>query len=176
MLTKITSKNGLTFLLNPTDPNADILTGESVLLSIYEPDNFYYQTNINIIKRKHILKEEEPTESEELFFYYMKSQKEINFSKTIIKEYNLVKYINFLPKIKFKKEIINNIEILIGHYKDPSYSQLNTNPKISIDNQDIILNEDGTFTYDLTHISKPATLIFNFDLPKYSLNRSYKYK
>lgn len=174
MLTKITSKNGFIFLIKPNNLNDEIITGESVLLSIFEPDPFYFMTDIKIIKQNDISKIENPSISEQAFFDYMKLKKELKFSKKEINDYELSNYINYLPKINFKQLNENNKIIIKGSYKDVSFLQLNTDPIITIENKQIMLDQSNNFFYEVCNVDTTETLTFEFDLPKYKLKRSYK--
>lgn len=71
----------------------NILFGDTLRLSIAKNDSYYFSEEIALTYHKEILSEEEPTESETAFFYYMKEVQEKAFSKSLAAKYNLEQYI-----------------------------------------------------------------------------------
>lgn len=98
MIKKITSKTGLVFLFNEI-PNQQrnklgIASGESILLTIYENDSYYFSTNINLIAYDAIIKTEDPTLLEIDFFELLRNEekRELKYKRALVNEYEISKY------------------------------------------------------------------------------------
>ncbi|XBG72459.1 hypothetical protein V4S28_09450 [Enterococcus cecorum] len=154
---RITSKNNLIYLFNEIphkERNAvGIASGQSVLLSIYENDKFYFTEDINLIRYEDILLVEEPTPSEKIFFEFMAHEKEVKYTVSLIKKYGLSHYIHYLPKVKLSTSYDGTSFSIIGNleYKDSIHKK--EIPIVSINNE-IINVIDDRFTYTC---DKPST-------------------
>ncbi len=152
-----------------------IAKGQSILLSIYEPDNFYYRENIQLINYDDILKKEPASKKEIEFFELLKNVKTIKLSKKVISEYCLSEYIHFLPKVKLSSSVSNSDIIIIGQYKPVDSSEI---PIITSDlNDTIILDINNSFEYIIPQTSIINSQIkFSFELEKQTFTRSIKIK
>lgn len=180
MLKKITSKNNFIFLFldvpHEKRNSLGIASGESVLLSIYENDSFYFTTDINLIDYDSILKFEEPTVLESKFFELIKSEKEVKYTKSIVNEYEIGKYIHYLPKIKYTQKILDNHIIIRGEIKYPDNIYGRDIPTVFLDDEIIPLIDNSFFEYSIRNDNTISKLDFKLDLPKQMVTRSYKLK
>ncbi|MCO7151881.1 hypothetical protein P7H33_09270 [Vagococcus lutrae] len=180
MIKKITSKNNSVFLFKDIPHKqrnqTGIASGESVLLSIYEHDDFYFTKDINLIKYDSIILTEEPTQLEIDFFNFMSKEKSAKYSVNLIKKYNISKYIHFLPRVKYLQFNENDNIIVRGNltFKDSIYQ--NELPKIILNNEEIDLIDNSYFEYTLPKNSGVDILNFKLDFPKQTITRSYKIK
>lgn len=90
-LVKIISKNEI-YLVEPIENSIqsnEILYGNAVRMSINTTNSYYFATEIKIIHRSNILFEKEVNNDEKFFFEWMRSEKEIPFSKKIVDLYNI---------------------------------------------------------------------------------------
>lgn len=176
---RITSKNNLIYLFNEIphkERNAvGIASGQSVLLSIYENDKFYFTEDINLIRYEDILLVEEPTPSEKIFFEFMAHEKEAKYTVSLIKKYGLSHYIHYLPKVKFSIlddgtsfSIVGNLE-----YKDSIHNK--EIPIVSINNEIIDVVDDG-FTYTCDKPAQNTKYTFQLDFDKQSISKNFEYK
>ena len=176
---RITSKNNLIYLFNEIphkERNAvGIASGQSVLLSIYENDKFYFTEDINLIRYEDILLVEEPTPSEKIFFDFMAHEREAKYTVSLIKKYGLSHYIHYLPKVKFSTlddgtsfSIIGNLE-----YKDSIHKK--EIPIVSINNE-IINVIDDRFTYTCDKPAQNTKYTFQLDFDKQSVSKNFEYK
>lgn len=180
MIKKITSKNNLIFLFNdiPHEQrnSSGIASGESVLLSIYENDTFYFTTDINLIKYDSILSTEEATQLEIAFFNFMSEIKEVKYSATLVREYDIFRYIHFLPKVSYSQFIEDENIIIRGNlsFKETIYK--NDIPKILLDDKEIELIDKSYFEHIISKNSPDKQFNFKLDFPKQTVTRSYKIK
>lgn len=96
------------FLVNEVESNGndDCIYGQSLLLSIYvhvntktngKTGSFIYSESIGrIVRHEDVVSIEDPTYNEIEFYKYIKEHKEIPYSKRIVEEYNLEKYIIYV--------------------------------------------------------------------------------
>ncbi|WP_413538707.1 hypothetical protein [Enterococcus malodoratus] len=179
---KITSVNGFVFLFNDVPHKQrnklGIASGESILLSIYENDTFFFSSDVNLIKYKNIINEEAPTPLEIDFFNMVKEAKEVKYKKSLVEEYGITKYVHFLPKVSFKQEILSENELEVtGIIRYPESIHENDVPVISIDQTVLSVDDESRFKYILSPIpSKGGKITFTLDLPKQIITRSYKIK
>lgn len=180
MLKKITSKNGFVFLFidnhNEKLKGLGIASGESVLLSIYENDKFYFSNNINLIKYESILLTEEPTKLEKKFFELMKENKEMKSKRSLVNEFEISKYIHYFPKITYKQSINDGKILVQGTVKYPENIYEREVPKILLNNESIPLNEGKYFEYIVDFSMVGKKLNFMMDLPKQTVLRAYTVK
>ncbi|AFM69167.1 hypothetical protein ACJZQ5_000298 [Enterococcus hirae] len=180
MLKKITSKNGSVFLFleipHTQRNNLGIASGESILLSIYENDSFYFTTDIPLIKYESIVFTEEPTDLEKEFFYFAKEKKEIKYKHSLVKQFEIEKYIHYLPKVKYTQKNINNEIQIIGEIKYQNNIHPKEVPEILLNNEVIPLRDEKYFEYKLDANNNMEKLDFKLNLPKQIITRSYKIK
>ncbi|EOI57388.1 hypothetical protein [Enterococcus gilvus] len=179
---KITSKNGFTFLFEEIPHERrnklGIANGESVLLSVYENDIFMFSNDINLIKYENIVKTENPTNLEIEFFNMVKQEKEIKYRKSLVDQYEITKYVHFLPRVSFKQETISKDKLEITgtiRYLESIYEK--EVPIVSIDGLVLTIDSNSQFKFDLSPIpNKGDKIKFTFDLPKQLITRSYEIK
>ena len=182
LLKKITSSTNNVFLFedipNERRNNLGIASGESVLLSIYDSDSFYFTKDINLISYSEIVKEESPSDLEIAFFELVKKEKEIKFKKKIVDEYQIGNYIRYLPKITFKQQKKDTTLLITGTIKNPNPESIHEFelPKISFNGNVLPLDENMQFKCLIPNEKTPEKLEFTLDFPKQSLVRSYKVK
>lgn len=103
------------FLVNEKESkgNDDCIYGQSLLLSIYvhintktkgKTGSFMYSEFIGrIVRHEDVVSIEEPTENELAFYEYIKEHKDVPYSRKIVEEYDIEKYIVYIdvqPKVK----------------------------------------------------------------------------
>lgn len=180
MMKKITSRNGFIFLFNDIPHESrnkmGIASGESVLLSIYENDSYYFHSDINLITYDSIISTEEPTDLEIKFFNLLKDKREIKYKKILVDEYNISMYVHYLPKIKYTQSIKDNKIIIHGQIKYPVNIYEIEIPTIILDDNVVPLIDNYSFEYQIDLNSTIEKLDFKMDLPKQVITRSYKLK
>lgn len=180
MLQKITSKNGFVFLFidipHTQRNNAGIASGESVLLSIYENDSYYFTTDINLIGYDSIIKTEEPTELEEAFFKLLREEKELKYKRALVDEYEIAKYVHYLPKVKYTQTISDDNILIRGDIKYPDNIYDREVPTILLNDEIIPLVDESYFEYVLDINSDLEKIDFKLDLPKQVVTRPCKIK
>lgn len=183
MIKKITSKTGLVFLFNEI-PNQQrnklgIASGESILLTIYENDSYYFSTNINLIAYDAIIKTENPTPLEIDFFELLRNEekRELKYKRALVNEYEISKYVHYLPKIKYTQELLNGLILIKGEIKYPQNSIHEKEvPNITLDDDVIEVTNDTHFQI-FTDLEKVGSKIeFKMDLPKQVVTRAYTIK
>lgn len=181
MIKKITSENNLVFLFkdipNEQRNSFGIASGESVLLSIYENDMFYFTTDINLIRYDSIVKIEDASPLEIEFFNLLKDVKQIKYTVGLIKEYDIYKYIHFLPRVKYSQYSKDREIVIRGDisFKETIYP--NEIPKILLDDElEIELIDDTYFEYVVSEDLVGEKIQFKLDLPKQTVSRAYKVK
>lgn len=175
---KITSVNGLIFLFKDIPDQRrnklGIASGESVLLSIYENDTFFFSNDVNLIKYSNILKEENPTDLEIDFFNRIKQEKEMKYKRSLVDEYKIAKYVHYLPRVTFKQKQISDEELeIIGNIRYPESIYDKDIPIISIDDKVLPLNDDSQFKHLVSPIPKKGEKVtFSLDLSKQLIARA----
>ncbi|MBO1084939.1 hypothetical protein [Enterococcus mundtii] len=175
---KITSVSGQIFLFkeipNKRRNEMGIASGESVLLSIYENDQFYFSQGVNLIKYKNISKEEVPTNLEIDFFKLVREAKELKYKKSLVKEYGIEQFIHYLPKITFKQVRLSSEQIEItGSIRYPESVHEKEVPIVYFKKQELPLEEDTYFTKIISPIPKNKEKIpFTFQLSKQVITKS----
>lgn len=66
-----------------------ILYGNAVRTSINKTDSYYFATDIQIIHKDSILTTEEVSNDESMFFEWLRSEKEVPFSRKLVNLYTL---------------------------------------------------------------------------------------
>lgn len=180
MLKKITSKNGFVFLFvdipHEQRNNAGIASGESVLLSIYENDSYYFTTDINLIGYDSIKETEYPTELEKAFFELLRTEKELKYKRSLVDEYDIAKYVHYLPKVKYTQKVVDNNILIRGEIKYPDNIYDREVPTVLLDDEKIPLIDETYFEYTIGSDSSEEKLAFILDLPKQVVTRPYKIK
>ncbi len=107
------------FLVNEKESkgNDDCIYGQSLLLSIYvhvntktkgKTGNFFYSEFAGrIVRHEDVIAIEKPTDNELAFFEYVKKRKEVPYSKKIVEEYDVEKYIIYID-VQAKDNEMNN--------------------------------------------------------------------
>lgn len=93
-LVKIISENEI-YIVEPIERNIesnDILYGNAVRMSINTTNSYYFATEIKVIHRSNILWERKVNNDEIVFFEWMRSEKEIPFSRKLVSLYNLTDF------------------------------------------------------------------------------------
>ena len=180
MLQKITSVRGHVFLFVdiPHDQRnkLGIASGESVLLSIYENDSYYFTTDINLIGYEDIAYTEEPTELEIKFFELLRSEKELKYKRLLVNEYQISKYVHYLPKIKYTQSTQDDKIFIRGDIKYPETIYKRDVPTILLDDEIIPLIDESYFEYVLDANLDVEKINFKLDLPKQIVTRPCKLK
>lgn len=183
MIKKITSKTGLVFLINEI-PNQQrnklgIASGESILLTIYENDSYYFTTDINLISYDAIIKTEEPTPLEIDFFELLRNEekRELKYKRTLVNEYEISKYVHYLPKIKYTQELIDDQILIKGEIKYPQNSIHEKEvPNIMLDDEVIEVTDETHFQIYTDFENVGSKIEFKMDLPKQVVTKPYKVK
>ena len=183
MIKKITSKTGLVFLFNEI-PNQQrnklgIASGESILLTIYENDSYYFSTNINLIAYDAIIKTENPTPLEIDFFELLRNEekRELKYKRTLVDKYEIDKYVHYLPKIKYTQNLLDGQIVIKGEIKYPQNSIHEKEVPSIILNDEIIEVTNDTHFQIVTSLEKVGSKIeFKMDLPKQIVTKPYKVK
>lgn len=180
MLQKITSINGFVFLFvdipHTQRNNASIASGESVLLSIYENDSYYFTTDINLIGYDSITKTEEPTELEKNFFELLRVEKELKYKRALVDEYEIAKFVHYLPKIKYTQSLQENKIFIRGDINYPENIYEREAPTILLDDEVIPLINESYFEYVLDANLGLEKVNFKLDLPKQTVTSACKIK
>ena len=183
MINKITSNTGLVFLFKdiPHEQRnkVGIASGESVLLTIYENDSYYFTTDINLIAYDAIIKTEEPTPSEIDFFELLRNEekKELKYKRALVDEYDIAKYVHYLPKIKYSQELKDNKIVIKGEVKYPTNSIHEREiPTILLNEEIIPLIDETYFEHAIDQDFDEEKIEFKLDLPKQTVTRAYKIK
>ena len=98
-LKKITSVNGTVYLFNDIPHEQrntnGIASGQSVLMSIYEPDPYYFTEDIQLIRYADIAITENASSKEEKFFEYIKLNSPVAYKKKLVNDYEISDYIHY---------------------------------------------------------------------------------
>lgn len=152
-LKKITSKNGHVYLFKDIQHKQrnelGIASGQSVLISIFEPDPFYFTEDIQLIHYKDIVKTESVSSKENEFFEYVKQNSPVAYKKKISDSYSISEYINYAPQLKFKYIIKDNILTITGEVKDRNVNFPISQPYVYVDKpeNEIPLDNNLKFQY-----------------------------
>lgn len=180
MLNKITTIGGSVYLFidipHEIRNRNNIASGESVLLTIYENDKFYFSSDINLVNYDSIISKEKPTDKEKEFFEYVKEEKEVKLNKALLNEYGIAQYIRYLPKITYKQEKVDNNYLIKATIRYTESIHPLEIPRILIDDKEIPLINNNEFEY-LVEDGQPGQILsFTMDLPKQEFTRSYTIK
>jgi len=157
---KITSIHGNTFLFidipHEQRNKLGIASGQSVLLSIFEPDSFYFTEDVQLIQYESIISREEPTEKEISFFEYVRNNSPVKYQKTMIDKFEISKYIHYAPQIKYKYEWKGDSLNIIGEIKDKNILTPLENSTIYVekDTNSIPVDNENRFYYTVNNVDK----------------------
>ena len=137
-LKKITSVNGTVYLFNDIPHEQrntnGIASGQSVLMSIYEPDPFYFTEDIQLIRYTDIAITENASSKEEKFFEYIKLNSPVAYKKKLVNDYEISDYIHYAPQLKFKHNLVDGVLTIEGEIKDKNSKFPIQNPYIYVGN------------------------------------------
>ncbi len=180
MIKKITSDNGFVFLFldipHKQRNNLGIASGESVMLSIYENDSYYFSSDINLIQYNSIAKYEEPTKLELKFFEHLREEKVVKYKRSLVDEFEIGQYVHYLPKVKYTQTNLDDHILIRGEitYTDNIYDR--EVPTILLKDEVIPLIDETYFEHLITKDTAEVKIDFKLDLPKQTITRSYKLK
>ena len=137
-LKKITSVKGTVYLFNDIPHEQrnknGIASGQSVLMSIYEPDPFYFTEDIQLIRYADIAITENASSKEEKFFEYIKLNSPVAYKKKLVNDYEISDYIHYAPQLKFKHNLVDGVLTIEGELKDRNSKFPIQNPYIYVGN------------------------------------------
>lgn len=161
-LKKITSVNGTVYLFNDIPHEQrntnGIASGQSVLMSIYEPDPFYFTENVQLIRYTDIAITENASSKEEKFFEHVKQNSPVAYKKKIVDDYEISDYIHYAPQLKFKHNLVDGVLTIEGEIKDRNSKFPILNPYIYVGNpkDEVELDEQYQFKYVVEGINETS--------------------
>jgi hypothetical protein len=184
-LKKITSVNGTFYLFNDIPHEQrntnGIASGQSVLMSIYEPDPFYFTEDVQLIRYADIAITENASSKEEKFFEYVKQNSPVAYKKKIVDDYEISDYIHYAPQLKFKHNLVDGVLTIEGEIKDRNSKFPIQNPYIYVGNpkDEVELDEQYHFKYvveGINEISDELKIPFVLGTSKAEYGRSFNMK
>jgi hypothetical protein len=184
-LKKITSVNGTVYLFNDIPHEQrntnGIASGQSVLMSIYEPDPFYFTEDVQLIRYADIAITENASSKEEKFFEYVKQNSPVAYKKKIVDDYEISDYIHYAPQLKFKHNLVDGVLTIEGEIKDRNSKFPIQNPYIYVGNpkDEVELDEQYHFKYvveGINEISDELKIPFVLGTSKAEYGRSFNMK
>lgn len=93
MIKKIETKSNEFWLIDHKQTFENILIGDAVRLTRLKEDNYFFIHNVQLIKNGKIKSFTEPSNSELIFFDYVKRMKEVPNRKLITDDFDVSKYL-----------------------------------------------------------------------------------
>ncbi|MFC7056812.1 hypothetical protein ACFQOY_13855 [Enterococcus alcedinis] len=101
----------------------------------------------------------------------------MKYKRALVNEYEIAKYVHYLPKIKYTQELIDDQILIKGEIKYPQDSIHEKEvPNIMLDDEVIEVTNDTHFQIytDLENVG--SKIEFKMDLPKQVVTKPYKVK